>query len=156
MVLTPDQEAQIRANRERALALQKLRKEEKENGEIKKRNKKDSKEQEQISKRQKLKEENDDVELEQFEEHASEFATKTEAMKMYCLPEGTLAVCQFTEKDNPHNKGWTPMKMYWRSEIRMRARKRFGGLEGLVTERKRREERRFAKDLEKAKDIFEK
>jgi hypothetical protein len=156
MVLTPDQEARIRANRERALALQKARKEQKEKEEIQKRSKKDNKEQEQNSKRQKLEEENDDVELEEFEEQASEFVTKTEAMKMYCLPEGTMAVCQFMEKDNPHHKGWTPMKMYWRSEIRMRARKRFGGLEGLVAERKKREERRFAKDLEKAKDIFEK
>jgi hypothetical protein len=153
MALTPDQEARIRANRERALALQKLRKEQKEE-QSQKKNKKDSKEQN--SKRQKLKEENDDVELEEFEEHASEFTTKTEAMKMYCLPEGTLAVCQFMEKANPHHKGWTPMKMYWRSEIRMRARKRFGGLEGLVAERKKREERRFAKDLENAKGIFEK
>ena len=59
---------------------------------------------------------------------------------MYCLPEGTLAVCQFTEKDNPHHKGWTPMKMYSRSEIRKRSRKRFDGLEGLVAERKKREE----------------
>lgn len=155
MVLTADQEARIRANRERALALQKSRKEQEEKEEIQKRNKKD-KEEEQNSKRQKLEEDDYDVELEEFEEHASEFVTKTEAMKMYCLPEGTLAVCQFKERDNPHHKGWTPMKMFWRSEIRKRARKRFGGLEELVAERKTRQERRFAKDLEKAKDIFEK
>jgi hypothetical protein len=90
MVLTPDQEARIRANRERALALQKSRKEQKE-----KEDKKDSKEQEQNSKRQKLKEQNDHVELEEFEEHASEFATKTEAMKMYCLPEGGILIVFF-------------------------------------------------------------
>lgn len=96
----------------------------------------------------------DDLELEDFEIGASDFVSKKEAMKVYLLPEGTLAVCQYEEKQNPHNKGFAPMKLYHRSEVRRRSRERFGGLEGLVKERRRREEKRFQKDLEQTKNIF--
>jgi hypothetical protein len=92
--------------------------------------------------------------LEEFEETASEWVTKAEAKKMYCLPEGTLAVCTCVEKPNPRNKAWTPMKMYSRAEVRAKARKRYGGLEGLVAERNQRDEKKFAKDMERSQQIF--
>jgi XPA protein C-terminus len=92
--------------------------------------------------------------LEEFEETASEWVTKAEAKKMYCLPEGTLAVCTCVEKPNPHNKAWTPMKMYSRAEVRTKARTRYGGVEGLIAERQRREENKFAKDMERSQQIF--
>jgi DNA-repair protein complementing XP-A cells len=95
-----------------------------------------------------------DVELEDFEVGASPFVSKKEAMQTYCLPEGTLAVCSFVEKENPRNKKWAPLKLYNRAEIRRRARERFGGLEGLVKERQRRVEKRFRKDMETAKNVF--
>jgi XPA protein C-terminus len=94
--------------------------------------------------------------LEPFEEGASEYVTKAEAKKMYCLPEGTLAVCKVVEKDNPRHKGWSKMKLYYRTELRQRAHKRFDGREGLAAERKRREDERFYKDLQKTKNIFQK
>lgn len=68
------------------------------------------------------------------------FVSKKEAMQTYCLPEGTLVVCSFVEKENPRNKKWAPLKLYNRAEIRRRARGRFGGLEGLVKEQQRRVE----------------
>ena len=157
MVLTPEQQERIRLNRERALELRGRRgeKESKQNLALQeelKRKAQDDKP-EPVSKRQKALEGETEM-LEDFEENASEFVTKTEAMKMYCLPEGTLAVCKFVEKENPHHKGWAPMKMYDRAEIRKRARQRYGGLDGLIAERKRREEKRFAKDLQKAGSLF--
>lgn len=94
------------------------------------------------------------VVLEDFEVDASALITKKEAKEKYCLPEGTLVVCSFEEKDNPHRRGWIPMKLYRRSEIRQRARDRFGGLDGLVAERTRRMEKRYLKDLEITKDVF--
>jgi hypothetical protein len=93
--------------------------------------------------------------LEEFEVNASDLVTKTEAKTVYCLPEGTLAVCDYVEKENPRHKGWTPMKMYRRSEIRKWARERFEGLEGLIAERTKRSDRRLAKDMEQAREIFE-
>ena len=93
------------------------------------------------------------VQLEEFEMGASPYVTKKEAMKMYCLPEGTLAVCAYIEKDNPRQSKWSKMKLYHRNEIRRRARSRFGGLEGLINERKTRERKRFERDFEK-EDIF--
>jgi len=92
--------------------------------------------------------------LEEFEEGASEWVTKTEAMNMYCLPEGTMAVCSCEERENPRNPLFKPMKLYRRSEIRYRAHKRHGGLEGLVKERNRRRKRKLDKDMEAAMDIF--
>merc|ERR1712194_343652 len=71
----------------------------------------------------------EDAELEEFEVGATEFVSKKEAKEKYCLPDGTLDVCAFKEKDNPHQKKWTPMKLYKRSEVRMRSRERFGGVD---------------------------
>lgn len=173
MVLTEEQKERIRKNRERALEIQKRRREELEAkggvspekggincgpaGPPQKKvqliqgnqqggggNKEDEKETTA----------EETLELEEFEVGASKYVTKKEAMKMYLLPEGTLAVCKYEEKTNPHNKKFQPMKLYDRAEIRRRSRERFGGLQGLIEERKRREEKRFQKDLDETKDLF--
>jgi len=99
------------------------------------------------------KEKEDDV-MEDWEIEASLYVTKKEAQSMYCLPEGTLAVCTCIEKENPRHKGFKPMKLYERKEIRQRAHRRYGGIQGLQQERKQREENRFRKDLERTKNIF--
>jgi hypothetical protein len=169
-MLTEEQQERIRQNKARALEIQKRRKLEQDS--VKSETKAAAKEGGEVSvhdsgnKRRKVSPEGDEGEAkgqsegedtavpEEFEMGASEFVTKKEAMKMYCLPEGTLAVCAFTEKQNPHHKGWTPMKLFNRAEIRRRARKRFGGIEGLIAERQEREDKRFQKDLERTKDIF--
>merc|ERR1712194_895926 len=98
----------------------------------------------------------EDDDLEAFEEGASDLVTKSEAKKMYCLPEGSLAVCTVVEKENPRHKSWSKMKMYDRKEVRRRARKRHGGKEGLIAERRKREDNRFRNDMEKTKNIFKK
>ena len=167
MALTEEQQERIRKNKERALEIQKRRREEQalkeandsavaENDEKKERG---DESQEKKPKRIKLdkvgkEEEEEDVDLEAFEEGASDLVTKKEAKKMYCLPEGTLQVCAVVEKDNPRHSGWSKMKLYNRSEIRRRARKRFGGKEGLIAERQKREDERFRNDIAKTKDIF--
>lgn len=165
MALTEEQKERIKRNRERALEIQKKRKEEllaKESGS------EGRSEGSEVTglKRRKLdavgdviKEiggdgEEEDVELEDFEVDASPFVSKREAMQQYCLPEGTLAVCKFVERDNPRNKTWASLKLYNRVEIRRRARERFGGMEGLKEERKKRAERQFRKDLKAAEGIF--
>ena len=163
MTLTEEQRERIRKNRERALDIKRKRKAEEEERRLK--NTAEDAAASPDGKKQKAAgdaaraglelEDEEDVVLEDFEVQASAYVTKKEAMKVYCLPEGTLAVCKFVEKENPHRKGWTPMKLYSRAEIRRRARKRFGDLEGLVNERNRRERKRFEKDLEKTESIFE-
>lgn len=136
--LTEEQRKRIQMNREKALAIRKRRNEEEGVSEEEK----------------KRKIELGFVELEPFEEGASEYVTKTDAMKLYCLPEGTLAVCEVVEKENPHNRKWKPMKLYLRSEIRKRARDRYGGMEGLVEERQKRQKSRYEKDREVAAKLF--
>ena len=176
MALTEEQRERIRKNRERALQLQKQRKQQEENQQqqqIKKdhrieqvsenqsndnKRKKPSQNESMSSKSPKQVKTNTentfDDPIEPFEEGASEWITKKEAMAIYCLPEGTLAVCECKEQVNPHNKAWAPMKLYRRVEIRHRAHRRYGGLKGLVQERNQRRERKFAKDFGGAKDIF--
>jgi hypothetical protein len=93
--------------------------------------------------------------LEDFEMGASEYVTKTEAMAVYCLPEGTIAVCTIMDrKDNPHHTGWKPMILYRRREIRWWAHERYGGVVGLQRERLQRQEKKFQKELQQAKDVF--
>jgi len=104
----------------------------------------------------KKEEEEEDIELEEFERGASQFVSKKQATKMYCLPEGTLSICEYVEKSNPKQSKWSAMKLFHRSEVRRRSRERFGGLEGLREERERRELKRFERDFKCAEDIFEK
>mmetsp|Transcript_14097 Transcript_14097/g.20828 ORF Transcript_14097/g.20828 Transcript_14097/m.20828 type:complete len:153 (-) Transcript_14097:358-816(-) len=145
--LTEEQKELIRKNREKALEIQKRKRKEREEKELSD----VTGGQEKIAKRRK---EEEDVELEEFEIGAPLLVTKKEAKERYCLPEGTLAVCSFVEKENPHRKGWNKMKLYERFEIRLRARKRYGGLEGLIEERDERARKKFEKDLDKTKHIF--
>jgi hypothetical protein len=97
---------------------------------------------------------NDESSLEDFEKNATPYISQAEAQRTYCIPLGTLAVCSYIEKDNPRKSGWSKMKLYVRSEVRRRARKRFGGMEGLIIEREKRKKKRFEKDLEETKDVF--
>lgn len=99
-------------------------------------------------------EDDDESSLEEFEHSASPYITQTEAQRSYCLPMGTLAVCSYIEKDNPHKRGWSKMKLYDRKEVRRRARQRFGGKAGLIQERESRKRKRLEKDLEEMKDVF--
>merc|ERR1712086_558221 len=93
----------------------------------------------------------DESSLEDFEHNASTHISQAEAKRSYCVPPGTLAVCAYIERENPHQRGWAKMKLYSRSDVRRRARKRFGGKGGLVEER---EKKRFEKDMEEMKDVF--
>lgn len=96
----------------------------------------------------------DDSELEDFEIGASTHISQTEATKIYCLPMGTLAICSYIEKPNPKQSKWSNMKLYCRKDIRRKARERFGGRQGLIEERMKREKKRSEKDLESGFDIF--
>ena len=143
--LTPELEERIRKNRERALQIQAERKrklqEEKGQAENEELN---------VKKGRTVEE----VDCEDWEVGLSEWVSKKEAVAKYCLPEGTLAVCEVVMKDNPHHKGWAPMKLYKRSELRERAYKRFGGKEGLIEERMKREQKRLSKDLKVVDNMF--
>jgi hypothetical protein len=169
MALTDEQRKRIRENRERALQLQKLRQtegKEHRNDDGDSSNKKKRKnmnddllEEEGNAKSSIMK--SHDLETKHLEHgepseglETSEWVTKKEAMSAYCLPEGTLAVCECKEQDNPHNKSWARMKLYRRAELLQRAHARFGGPAGLEKEKNRRSDRKFFKDFGGAKDLF--
>mmetsp|Transcript_36436 Transcript_36436/g.56561 ORF Transcript_36436/g.56561 Transcript_36436/m.56561 type:complete len:167 (-) Transcript_36436:71-571(-) len=166
MALTEEQRERIRKNRERALEIQRKRRKEKEDEEKAEAYEKNAKKQKTdlttaaAAGSSSNGNGTDDASsaagpLEEFEVGASEWVTKKEAKSTYCLPDGTLAVCECQERENPRHKGWTPMKLYRRSEIRQRAHKRFGGMEGLVEERQKRRAKQLAKDMKDADKLFE-
>lgn len=153
--LTPEVRERIRKNRERALRIQAERKralEEQQQQEEKRRQEENS--------NKKLKQGKSDGAssseggCEEWEIGLSDWVSKKEAVAKYCLSEGTLAVCEVSTKDNPRHKGWAPMKLYRRTELRERAYKRYGGKEGLIKERTSREQKRLSKDMKTADDIF--
>ncbi len=98
-------------------------------------------------------EDSDDESSEEFERDASAYVSQTEAQKIYCLPKGTIDVLSFTERDNPHQRGFSRMKLYSRVEVRRRARKRFGGKSGLIMEREKRKMRKYEKELKEVKKM---
>jgi XPA protein C-terminus len=144
-MLTEEEKERISQNRERALEIQKKKRDigiEDKSKEVS------------AKKTRVEREVDEEIDLEDFEIDSSKLVSQREAKQVYCLPEGTLAVCSYVEKTNPRGKGFKPMKLYDRAEIRRRARERFGGLDGLIAERDRRAEERFRKDLEKNKNLF--
>jgi DNA-repair protein complementing XP-A cells len=143
--LTPELQERIRKNRERALKIQAGQKRKLEE-ELQHKTQRKSAEQ-----TKKLKQTED---CEEWELGLSEWVTKKEAVSRYCLPEGTLAVCEVAIKNNPHHIGWHPMKLYRRAEVRERAYKRHGGKGGLIKERNKREQQKLKKDLEEADEVF--
>lgn len=175
--LTPELRERIRKNRERALRIQAERKRKLEQDEKEKQTKEknindeliqreDSGQQEKRAKKPKFQSEGGvpgraaevaekEEDCEEWEIGMSEWVSKKEAVTKYCLPEGTLAVCEVSTKENPHHKAWASMKLYRRSELRERAYKRHGGKEGLIQERTQREQKRLAKDMKAADNIFQ-
>jgi len=95
-----------------------------------------------------------EIEIEEFEIDLPTTCTKSEAQQIYCLPKGTIDVCTYIEKPNPRSKKFVPMKLYDRNDIRRRAHERYGGIDGLKMERKKRSDRRLALDLNVANDFF--
>ena len=95
----------------------------------------------------------DESSLEDFEVNASQYVSQTELQRVYLLPKGTIDVMSFIEKDNPHKRGWNKMKLYSRSDARRRARKRFGGKDGLIAERENRKRKKFENELKEVRKM---
>ena len=102
----------------------------------------------------KKKKEEEDI-LEDFEIGASEYITKEQASKLYCLPIESIELCSHIVKENPKCAKFAAMKLFARKEVRKRARERFGGIDGLKQERLRREQKRLKKDMESCENVFE-
>lgn len=171
MALTEEQRARMEENRKRAMEIRKRKEMEKnaaaegffaattspqpEVQQTKKRKvdgPKGSKEGENIVERLDT-QDDDESSLEEFEVNASQYVSQTELQRVYLLPKGTIDVMSFIEKDNPHKRGWNKMKLYSRSDARRRARKRFGGKEGLIAERENRKRKKFENELKEVRKM---
>lgn len=79
-----------------------------------------------------------------------------ECISAYLIPEDSLKVLKFMNKENPHHVGWTPMKLYLRKHVVELALRRFGTLQALEDEKKKREAAKFERSLVKTDDILAK
>lgn len=82
--------------------------------------------------------------------------TRSESIATYLIPEESMKVLKFVSKDNPHNSGWIPMKLYLRKHVIALAIRRFGSMEALEEERQKRETAKFERHLVKTDDVLAK
>ncbi|CAM9324968.1 unnamed protein product [Pylaiella littoralis] len=80
--------------------------------------------------------------------------TKKEAKETYLLPEGTIAVLKFIERDNPRHSSWTKMKLYLRRDVAGYSYKRWGNEEGLAAEKHRRDSLKYDRTLARTQGMF--
>lgn len=84
-----------------------------------------------------------------------ELMTKSDAQKQFLLPDASMKVLRFMEKQNPRHTNWKPMKLYLRKQVRERSYRRWGGSEGLAAEREKREARQWEGALRRTAGIME-
>lgn len=82
--------------------------------------------------------------------------SRGDAMTNYLATEDSLRVLPFQTKNNPHNPGWTPMKLYLKKHVLDIAVKRFGSLEAMEDEKKRRDGLKFERHLTDTQDLLSK
>mmetsp|Transcript_16939 Transcript_16939/g.28708 ORF Transcript_16939/g.28708 Transcript_16939/m.28708 type:complete len:263 (+) Transcript_16939:58-846(+) len=80
--------------------------------------------------------------------------SKSEAAKLYLIPDDAFRFLKFQEKDNPHNSSWTPMKLYLRKHLRDLALKRFGSFDKLDEERQKRAMAQYEKGLDRTRNAL--
>ena len=80
--------------------------------------------------------------------------SKSDAVSKYLVTDDSLTTIKHKTRDNPHNPGWTPMKLYLRKHVYSLSIKRFGSLEKLEEEKKERESQKYDRFLLKTSDIL--
>ena len=77
--------------------------------------------------------------------------TKSEASAQYLLPDDTLNFLPHRVKPNPHNQTWAPMKQFLRKAVRDKSHERWKDEAGLQAEKARRDKLKYERDVDKAK-----
>lgn len=80
--------------------------------------------------------------------------SKGDAVSMYLVTDDSLTTLKFKTRNNPHNPGWTPMKLYLRKHVYALSMKRFGSEEKLTEEKKLRESQKYDRFLLKTGDAL--
>eukprot|EP00981_Chlorochromonas_danica_P010508 scaffold3243_cov173-Ochromonas_danica.AAC.41 len=81
-----------------------------------------------------------------------DLVTKADGMANYLIPSDSFQLLRFVTKNNPHNPGWTPMKLFLRKEVKSLAIKRFGSLENILEEKRKREEKKLQRTWKKTEE----
>lgn len=82
--------------------------------------------------------------------------SRAECMSQYLLPEDTVKCMKSQKKNNPHHAGWTPMRLYLRKHAINLSIQRFGSVEALEVEKKKRSTAKFEKTLKETENILSK
>jgi DNA repair protein len=76
-----------------------------------------------------------------------DLVTQSEAMTSYLLSKDCFPVLKHHTLPNPRHSAWQEMKMYLRKDLIALAVKRFGSIEALEEERKKREEKKLKRAM---------
>jgi hypothetical protein len=76
------------------------------------------------------------------------------AKDAYLLPAPVFRVLKFYEKDNPHHRSWTKMKLYLKKHVVAKSLERWGTFDALEEERRRRMAVKHTALKKKVSNIF--
>ena len=79
---------------------------------------------------------------------------RTDLKLEYLLTDSTIRCMKCICKDNPHNPNWSQMRLYLTKHGEAKSMERWGSIENLENEKKRRNKEHFARDLEKADKVL--
>jgi DNA repair protein len=72
-------------------------------------------------------------------EHAKyDMMTKTTAKTEYLLSDTDIAPLKYLERKNPRKQAWGMMKLYMKTDVVVVAQKKYGSMEGVERERRKR------------------
>lgn len=83
-----------------------------------------------------------------------ELLTKKQVQDEYLLPDGSIQVLTFIEKENPRNVLWSSMKLYLRKHALALSLKRFGSEEAINMEKLRRKSSKYDKEVAKVNQMM--
>ena len=83
-----------------------------------------------------------------------ELISKSEVQSSYLIPVDTIKMMKFSTKNNHFNSHWAPIHLYLRKHAKERATERFGSLEAMESEKKKRECKKFERENAKTEDIL--
>ena len=78
--------------------------------------------------------------------HLYELASKHIILADYLIPESTVKMLKSSEKPNPHNPNWTPMRLYLRKHALHWSMDKWQTPEALENERQRRQQEKLDRD----------
>lgn len=84
--------------------------------------------------------------------HEFDLLSKKDAVELYGLANDAFRTLSHVVRNNPHNPGWAPMKLYLRKHVKQAAIQQFGGEDQLTQELSKRKQQRSKRSLSSSQE----